>query len=176
MFCHFHVSPPSCYGLSKHFIDLIFSTVNREHEALKRCLSVAMALTFHNTLLATTACSVLSIFQHFQRKAPLTKTRVVTRRQRMASNVMPDDTTELERIITAQITDSLADVIKLSIQQALRNHQPSYHLPVASTSGVEGQEPRPCMVDIALGIVESEGPELSGIHSNISISVASSIP
>ena len=111
-------------------------------------------------------------------KASLTKTRVVTRRQRMASNVMPDDTTEFERIITARVTDSLADVIKLSVQQALMNHQPSYHLPVASTSGVEGQELRPCMVDTALGIVESKGQELqpSGIHSNISTSVASSIP
>ena len=58
------------------------------------------------------------------------------------------------------------------------NHQPSYHLPVASTAGVEGQEPRPCMVDTALGIVETEGQELqpSGIHANISTSTASSIP
>ena len=112
-----------------------------------------------------------------KRKASLTKTRVVTRRQRMASNVRPDDTSELERIITARVTDSLADVIKLSVQQALSNHLPSYQLPVASTSGVEGQEPRPCLVDTALGIVETEGqePQPSGIHANLSTSVASSI-
>ena len=75
--------------------------------------------------------------------------------------MMPDDTSELERIITACVTDSLADVIKLSVEQALSNHQPSYHLPVASTSGVEGQEPCPCMVDIVLGIVESERQEIN---------------
>ena len=97
----------------------LHSIVNREQEALKRChcLSVVMALTFHNTLLATSACSLLSIFFSMpKRKAPLTKTRVVTRRQRTASNVRPDDTSELERIITARVTDSLADVIKLSCQ------------------------------------------------------------
>ena len=48
-------------------------------------------------------------------KASLTKTRVVTRCQ------MPDDTTELERIITACVTDLLADVIiAMSPQQVLK--------------------------------------------------------
>ncbi|KAK2193058.1 hypothetical protein NP493_17g00011 [Ridgeia piscesae] len=91
-----------------------------------------------------------------KRKAPLNITRVVTRRQRMSSNVTPDDTNELERIVTARVTDSLADVIKLSVQHALRNHQPSSHLAVATTSGVKCQEPCPCIVDAALEIVESE--------------------
>ena len=57
-------------------------------------------------------------------------------------------------------------------------HQPSSHLAVASTSGVKGQELRPCMGDTALGIVESLGqdPYPSGTDSNITTSVASSIP
>ena len=44
---------------------------------------------------------------------------------------------------------------------------------VASTSGVEGLEPRPCEVYIALGLVESESqePVYSGIPSDFDLSI-----
>ena len=46
-------------------------------------------------------------------------------------------------------------------KQALRKHQLQLNSPtlpaVASTSGVVDQEPRPCAVDVALGLVEYEG-------------------
>ena len=68
--------------------------------------------------------------------------------------------------------DSLAGIVKLAVQQALRNHQSQLSSstgPSVQSTGFEGQEPRSCAVDATLGLIEGQEPEIPGIPANIII-------